>query len=129
MSPSGRRFVGAGALLAMLSVAAGAFAAHGLQRHLSAEMLAVFETAARYQMYHALALILAGLLEREESNRWIRFAAWSFIAGIALFSGSLYVLALSNTRFWGAVTPFGGTAFLAGWLGLFLALWPRRDPP
>ncbi len=112
----------------MLSVAAGAFGAHGLQGRLSADMLALYETAARYQMYHALALILSGLLDREDRRRAIRFAAWSFIAGIALFSGSLYLLAFSGNRTLGAITPFGGVAFLAGWAALFVAVWPGRNP-
>ena len=103
--------VAAGALNAALAVAAGAFAAHGLRDRLEPRALEVFETAARYQLYHALAMILAGVLVA-------RPAGWIFQLGIALFSGSLYVLALTDVKALGAITPFGGLAFLVGWLWL-----------
>jgi len=114
-----------GGLFGFLAVAAGAFGAHGLRGRLSPDLLAVFETAARYQMYHALALVaVALLLERRTAGAAaMRAAGWCFVAGIVLFSGSLYTLALTGAGWWGAVTPLGGLAFLAGWLCLAFGLW------
>lgn len=111
-----RVFVALGALSAFLSVAAGAFGAHALRDRLAPDSLAVFETAARYQMYHALGLLAvgwAGARWPESSARW---AGWLFVIGTVLFSGSLYALALSGIRWLGAITPLGGAAFLLGWL-------------
>ncbi|MDE3224077.1 MAG: DUF423 domain-containing protein [Nitrospirota bacterium] len=112
-------FLPAGAVLAGLGVAAGAFGAHGLKALLSVEMLAVFETAVRYQVYHALALMLTGiLLDRSvasEGRTSLRLAGRLFLAGVLLFSGSLYLLALSEIRWLGAITPIGGFCFIAGW--------------
>ena len=108
-----------GSLAGFLGVAAGAFGAHGLRSRLSTEMLAVFETAVRYQMYHVFALLLtAAIIGRLGDARLLTVAAWSFIAGIVLFSGSLYALALTGTSSLGAITPFGGLAFLIGWAAL-----------
>jgi uncharacterized membrane protein YgdD (TMEM256/DUF423 family) len=111
-----------GALNAALAVGAGAFAAHGLRDKLDARALAVFETGARYQMYHALAMILAGVLATSAA-RGAQTAGWIFQAGIVLFSGSLYVLALTGLAGLGAITPLGGLAFLAGWLWLAWTTW------
>jgi len=108
-------FTGIGALFGFVAVAAGAFGAHALHKRLPADLLAVFETGARYQMYHAVALLLVGLLAARAPSSLLNAAGWLFIAGVALFSGSLYVLALSGVRVLGAVTPFGGLCFLAGW--------------
>lgn len=116
-----RFFASAGAVSAFIAVAAGAFGAHSLRAQISPEMLAVFETGARYQMYHAFALFVAAFSGGEENCRWARWAGWLFIAGTILFSFSLYALALSGTRILGAITPLGGVAFLAGWVSLFLA--------
>ncbi|MCG3127961.1 MAG: hypothetical protein CHACPFDD_02834 [Phycisphaerae bacterium] len=113
---SGSGAVASGAFVAMLAVAAGAFGAHALKGRLSPDDLAIFETAARYQMYHALALIVTGLVPRCRGTACGRAAFWSFVAGIVLFSGSLYALVLSGERRWGAVTPLGGAAFMLGWL-------------
>lgn len=121
-----RFFASAGALSAFLAVAAGAFGAHTLRSQLTPEMLAVFETGARYQMYHAIALFLAAYATGgEEDCRFGRWAGWSFLAGTVLFSFSLYALALSGIRMLGAITPFGGVAFLAGWIFLLLAFRGR----
>jgi len=99
-------------------VALGAFAAHALKAKLSPDMLAVFETGVRYQMYHAFALCAAAWgFARWQSPRFI-YAGGLFAAGIVVFSGSLYLLALTGTRWLGAITPLGGLAFLAGWLCL-----------
>jgi uncharacterized membrane protein YgdD (TMEM256/DUF423 family) len=114
-----------GALLGGLAVAAGAFGAHALRGRLSSEMLSAFETGARYQMYHALALLaVAVLLERRPAGA-LRTAGWCFAGGTLVFSGSLYLLALTGTTWWGAVTPLGGVALLFGWGTLAWDLWRR----
>jgi uncharacterized membrane protein YgdD (TMEM256/DUF423 family) len=117
-------FLLVGSLLGFLGVAAGAFGAHGLRSRLSSEMLAVFETAVRYQMYHVFALlIVAAAIGRLGDARLLSLAGWFFVAGIFLFSGSLYALALSGVTMLGAITPLGGLAFLIGWacLAIFAA--------
>ena len=97
-------------------MAAGAFGAHGLRSRLSPEMLAVFETAVRYQMYHVFALLItAAVMARLGDARLLVIAGWSFITGMVLFSGSLYALALTGVSGLGAITPLGGLAFLVGW--------------
>ena len=106
-----RILVALGAINAAAAVAAGAFAAHGLRGRLEARALEVFETGARYHMYHALAMIAAGLLAAKAPG-------WIFLAGIVLFSGSLYALALTDVKVLGAITPLGGLAFLVGWVWL-----------
>ena len=116
-----RLFFGIGALSALVSVAAGAFGAHALRARLTAEYLAVFETAARYQMYHALGLLAVAWAITRWASPLPVWAGWLFVAGTVLFSGSLYILALTGTRWWGAVTPLGGVAFLVGWLCLALS--------
>jgi uncharacterized membrane protein YgdD (TMEM256/DUF423 family) len=110
-----RFFFAAGSLLAFLAVAFGAFGAHALKSRLSSEMLDIFEVGVRYQMYHAFGLIaVAWALSRwPESN--LNAAGWAFIAGIVIFSGSLYVLSFTGIRWFGAITPIGGVAFLVGW--------------
>jgi uncharacterized membrane protein YgdD (TMEM256/DUF423 family) len=109
------RFLLAAALFGGLGVLLGAFGAHGLRTRLSAEMLAVFETGVRYQMYHALALALVAVLAVKLSGSSLPvWAGWLFIAGIVVFSGSLYVLAITGQRWIGAITPIGGVAFVAG---------------
>jgi uncharacterized membrane protein YgdD (TMEM256/DUF423 family) len=122
MMPSmDRTFVLIGALAGVVGVALGAFGAHGLRARLSPEMLAVFETGVRYQMYHALALLALGALGPTISGRLATVAGWSFTAGIVIFSGSLYLLALTDVRTLGAITPIGGVAFLLGWACLAIA--------
>jgi len=117
-----RTFAAAGAISSLIAVAAGAFGAHGLRARLTPDLLAVFETAARYQMYHALALLAVAWA----SSRWpvgsVRAAGWLFIAGTVVFSGSLYVLGLTGQRWLGAITPIGGVLFLAGWLALAIGV-------
>jgi uncharacterized membrane protein YgdD (TMEM256/DUF423 family) len=115
-------FFSLGALSGALAVALGAFGAHGLKSRLSAARLENYETAARYQMYHALALLAAFFAARQwPSSVLPTLAGWLFIAGTLLFSGSLYLLALTDERRWGAVTPLGGLAFIAGWICLALS--------
>ena len=116
-----RTFLLAGALFAFVGVGLGAFAAHGLRGRLAPEMMAVFETGVRYHMYHALALVLTSIVMARMSGWLVATAGWCFIAGILLFSGSLYALALSGVTILGAITPLGGLAFLAGWACLALA--------
>jgi uncharacterized membrane protein YgdD (TMEM256/DUF423 family) len=121
-----RVFVSLGALSALIAVAAGAFGAHALAAALSAELLDAFQTGARYQMYHALALIALGLVLARFSlggSTWLTAAGWLFLVGTVLFSGSLYALALSGVRQLGAITPLGGVAFLLGWAALALGVW------
>ena len=115
----------AGAMLAFLGVAAGAFGAHVLKDHLSNEMLEVFETAVRYQMYHAIALVLSGILAIIRYHNRFVLIGWLFISGVILFSGSLYVLSLTGIKAFGIITPFGGVAFLAGWA--FLAFYGIKN--
>lgn len=120
-----RIFLTVASILAGLSVAAGAFASHALKERLTERSLASFETAARYQMYHALALFLvAVLLSRAESApSTLTVAGYAFIGGIALFSGSLYALSLTEIKWLGAITPLGGVAFLVGWGCVAIAAW------
>jgi len=106
------------AINGFLAVAFGAFAAHGLQGRIEAHALAIFETAARYHMYHALAMGLAALCQRGAAATAAQWAAGFFLAGIVLFSGSLYLLALTAFRPLAFVTPIGGLAFLMGWAAL-----------
>ena len=113
------------AINGFLAVAAGAFAAHGLQGRLDAHALSVFETGARYQMYHALAIGLAAFAARGQASPAANAAAIFFLAGILLFSGSLYALALTGMRGLGIITPFGGLSFLVGWAALAWAASKR----
>ena len=113
-------FFSLGAGFALLSVAIGAFAAHALKTKLSTEMLAIFEIGARYQMYHALGLIAIAWAFSQWNSQLVLAAGWLFVAGIAIFSGSLYALSLTGIRQLGAITPIGGLAFIIGWFLLVL---------
>jgi uncharacterized membrane protein YgdD (TMEM256/DUF423 family) len=115
------------ALNGFLAVALGAFAAHGLRNIVSADLINTFQTGVQYHMYHSLALFGLGLLMLQLPRQPLLSAvAWLFIAGIIIFSGSLYALTLSGVRWLGAITPIGGLAFLAGWLLLAWAVWAAR---
>jgi len=116
-----RIFFCLGAGFALLAVAIGAFAAHALKTKLSEEMLAIFEIGARYQMYHALGLIAVAWAFSQWNSQLVLAAGWLFVAGIAIFSGSLYALSLTGIRQLGAITPIGGLAFIIGWFLLVLA--------
>ena len=116
-----RTLVLLGAACGLLAVAAGAFGAHGLKKILTPEALGWFETGARYQMYHALALIAAAWLLRESGSHYAALAGWFFSAGIVIFSGSLYALALSGVQALGAITPVGGVALMIGWVLMIIA--------
>ena len=115
MNQRSRLFAILGAGFAFLAVTLGAFGSHSLKAILTPDMLAVFETGVRYQMYHALALLVVGWTAHQCPQASVHIAGWLFAAGIVLFSGSLYVLALSGVRWLGAITPLGGLCFLAGW--------------
>ena len=118
-----RLFATLGAVSGFVAVAAGAFGAHALKARLSAEMLAAFDVGARYQMFHALALLAVAWAVGRWPGPAASAAGWFFVAGTVLFSGSLYLLALSGIRWLGAITPFGGVALLAGWACLAWAAW------
>ncbi len=123
-----RIFLSLAAILGGLSVAGGAFASHALREKISDRSLEIFETGARYQMYHALALLLVALLlSRAESPPPTLIATgWLFIIGIAIFSGSLYALSLTGVKSLGAIAPLGGAAFIAGWGALAFAAWSLK---
>ena len=118
-----RVFFTIGALFAFAGVAAGAFGAHSLNGRISNEMLLVFEVGVRYQMYHAFALIAAAWVHATWPSALATSGGWFFVAGILLFSGSLYLISLSGLRWLGAITPLGGAAFLVGWMCLAMAVW------
>lgn len=116
-----RLFIIIGALSGAMGVAAGAFGAHALRARLEPRMLEVFETAARYQMYHALALVAVAWAASRWPGTLTTVAGWCFVAGTLLFSGSLYAMTLTGVRALGAITPIGGVAFIAGWVCLAVA--------
>ena len=120
-----RVFLGLGAVSAFVAVALGAFGAHALRTRLVPDMLSVFEVGVRYQLYHALALLAVGAVAGRLPGGAVAAAGWLFVAGTVLFSGSLYLLALTGHRWLGAVTPLGGVAFLAGWAALAWGAWAR----
>ncbi len=126
-----RLFLAIAAILGGLAVAAGAFDSHALKEKLTDRALEIFETGARYQMYHALALLLVGLLcssgfqtlSSEAPPPTLVAAGIAFIVGVVIFSGSLYALSLTNIKWLGAITPLGGAAFIIGWSCLAVAAW------
>ena len=122
-----RLWIVIGAVSAFVSVAAGAFGAHALKARLTQDMLTIFETGNRYQMYHSLGLIAVGLLAAHRPSGLLNGAGGAMLVGILLFSGSLYALALSGVRALGAITPLGGVGFLVGWVLFALAAW-RQTP-
>jgi uncharacterized membrane protein YgdD (TMEM256/DUF423 family) len=122
-----KKFLVIGSLLGALSVVLGAFAAHQLKAIVSADVLQIFETAVRYQMYHALALLIAGILLQQFPAKQLKWAGNFFIAGIILFSGSLYLLCFIkhqqiDANWVGAITPLGGLCFIAGWILLAVGI-------
>ena len=116
----------AGAVMCGLGVLLGAFGAHGLRGRVPPEMLAVFETGVRYHLVHGLALLSVAWATTRWPNTWISASGWLFVAGIVVFSGSLYLLSITGVRWLGAITPIGGLCFVAGWL--ILALSAMRAP-
>lgn len=111
----GRWLIVLGAVLGFLGVGLGAFGAHAMKNRFPADMLAIFETGVRYQMYHALALCLVGVVALSRPGSLLHASGIAFFAGVLIFSGSLYALVLTDTRWLGAITPIGGLSFLAGW--------------
>lgn len=116
-------FLIAGSVIGFLSVAMGAFGAHALKGTFDEYSLGVYKTAVEYQFWHALALLVVGVLERTSSSESLKISGWSFILGVIIFSGSLYVLSFTKVKLWGAVTPFGGVAFMIGWIFLAYHAW------
>jgi len=115
-----------GAVNAAVAVAMGAFGAHGLKEAIEPSLIAVYQTGAQYHIFHALGLLLVGVIARDCPSRLVNVSGWLLLAGIVLFSGSLYLLAITGVRWLGAITPFGGTAFIIAWLLLAVAVL-RRD--
>lgn len=112
-----------GSLYGMLGVAIGAFGAHGLKSLLEVnQRLNVFETAVKYQFYHAFALLIIGLIGEKIAKKWTRMAVYAISSGVLIFSGSLYILSITNLGFWGMITPIGGLLLIIGWFCLFLGI-------
>ena len=116
-------FLAIAAILGGLSVAGGAFASHALQAQLTERAIAVFQTGIRYQMYHALALLAVAMLvgNAKQTLPWLTAAGWLFVAGVVMFSGSLYLISLAGLKAFGPITPIGGVALIAGWMCLAIA--------
>jgi len=122
-----KTFLILGAINAFLCVAIGAFGAHGLKEKLSPDMLAVYQTAVQYHFYHALGLAVVGLvLLYFPNSRPVAWSGWMMLAGIVLFSGSLYALSLTGVRWLGAITPVGGVVFLLAWALLAYGVWDAK---
>ncbi len=115
------------ALSGMLAVILGAFGAHGLKAHIPEKLMQAYQTGVLYHFIHTLALGLVALLMSQRESPWLSRSAWSFLAGIILFSGSLYLMALSGVRALGMVTPLGGVLFIVAWLFLFLSVNSQHD--
>lgn len=122
MNPVARLFLSIGAFSGALAVMLGAFGAHGLKEKLSAEMMAIYKTGVEYHFYHTLALLAVGIVAMHYPSRALSASGWAFVAGIAIFSGSLYALSMSGIRVLGAITPIGGLCFIAGWVLLAVAV-------
>ena len=118
-----KTFVILGAVFGFLGVGLGAFGAHALKQRLPQDLFDIFEVGVRYHMYHALALLAVGWAASQWPGTIPAVSGWLFVAGILVFSGSLYILALSGVRWLGAITPIGGVAFLGGWLLLAWHVW------
>ena len=121
-----RFFFLSGAIAAFIAVALGAFGAHSLRTKLSPDMLNIFEVGVRYQMYHAFGLIAVAWATTRWPEANLNAAGWAFIVGIVIFSGSLYLLSITDARWLGAITPIGGLAFIAGWIALAVAARDRE---
>lgn len=115
----------AGVAFMALGVLMGAFGAHALKAHLSPEMMQVYKIGVEYQFYHALGLLLIGLIGFQTNSKYLRWSALSLEIGIILFSGSLYAISISGVKALGAITPIGGLALVAGWIFLAMAIWKR----
>ena len=112
-------------ILLALAVAIGAFGAHGLKSHISVEMMQIYKTGVEYHFYHALGLLFIGVLSVSYPSGLLNWSAIMLAVGIILFSGSLYVLAITGINWLGVITPFGGLCFIAGWVLLFITVWKK----
>jgi len=122
MSPTAKLFLILGGINAALVVMLGAFGAHGLKARMTVEMLAVYQTGVHYHLFHALGLLVVGLVATQIADSvFLRWSGWLMLAGIILFSGSLYMLSVGGMRWLGMITPIGGTAFIIAWLLLLVA--------
>jgi len=126
MTATSKFFLMAGSLNAMLAVMLGAFAAHGLKKSLTDDLLNVFQTGVQYHFYHALGLIAVGLIAMHIQTSTIKWSGWLMLTGIVLFSGSLYILAISGMRWLGMITPFGGVCFIAAWAMLAWSIYVKQ---
>lgn len=116
-------FVSIGSINAMIAVMLGAFGAHGLKSRLTTDMMDIFQTAVQYHFYHALGLLAVGIIAMHlPESGWLKASGWAMIAGIVIFSGSLYLLSVTGIKWLGAITPIGGTAFIAAWVLLAVAV-------
>ena len=123
-----KTFLLIGAILGALSVAIGAFGAHSLRAILVAnEKTDVFETASRYQFYHSLVILIVGILLLQMPNKYFSYSGYAFLVGILIFSGSLYILALTNIKWLGAITPIGGVALILGWILLIIGILAKPE--
>lgn len=119
-------WIAIGSIMAGLSVVMGAFGAHGLRERLAPEMLQIYEIGARYQMYHALAVLAVGLVQIKIDHPMLSVAGWCFVVGTVIFSGTLYALSLTGIRILGMITPIGGAIFILGWAAMaYSALKPN----
>jgi uncharacterized membrane protein YgdD (TMEM256/DUF423 family) len=122
MNPTAKLFLSLGSISGALAVMIGAFGAHGLKEKLSAEMLAIYKTGVEYHFYHTLALLAVGLVALHVESKLLTASGWAMVAGIVIFSGSLYALSISGVKVLGAITPIGGLCFIAGWVLLAMAV-------
>lgn len=114
-------FIQLAAVFGALAVIIGAFGAHGLKERMSADLMTVYQTGVQYHFYHVLALLVVGLIALQTPpSSWLNISGWAFVVGIVIFSGSLYLLAISGIRWLGAITPIGGVAFIVGWIALLI---------
>ncbi len=126
MNPAARLFLILGAANAALAVLLGAFGAHSLKTHLSADMMAVYQTGLQYHLFHALGLLAVGLAAKQMGDSaWLRWSGWLMLAGIVIFSGSLYILSTTGWKWLGAVTPLGGLSFISAWVLFTVAVMKR----
>ena len=129
MKPKAQPILIAGAVLAFLGVALGAFGAHALKARLAADMLAVYQTGVQYHLAHALGIVLIGILvQLLPESKWLPVAGWTMVAGVVMFSGSLYALSVTGMRMLGAITPLGGIALLAAWLMVAIGVAKAGNP-
>ena len=127
MHSTAKAFLVLGSVNALIGVILGAFGAHGLKLWMAPDLLTVYKTAVQYQFYHAIGLLFIGLLSHQfPAQLLIKLAGWLMFSGIVIFSGSLYALSLTSTRWLGAITPIGGTAFIVSWILLIVAIIRHR---